>query len=136
MGRRASREEAMKLIFQFEFQGEDKKEQLDYMVSEKKIKEQELEYLNDIIEGVDKNIILIDTLIEENSKGWKLNRLSKVDLSILRVAIYELKYREDIPVNVLINEAVEIAKKYSTKESSAFINGMLGKLCNLRDEPV
>ena len=68
----------------------------------------------------------VDEIISNSSKGWKINRLSKVDLNILRLAIYEIKYNESIPVNVSINEAINLAKKYSSDEAPAFINGVLG----------
>lgn len=68
----------------------------------------------------------IDAKIEPLLKGWKINRISKVNLSILRLAIFELDNMNDVPENVVINEAVELAKKYSGKEDSAFVNGILG----------
>ena len=70
--------------------------------------------------------ISIDEHIQNNIEGWDIHRLARVDLSILRIAIYELLYRDDIPVQVSINEAIEISKKYSTEDSSKFINGILG----------
>jgi N utilization substance protein B len=70
----------------------------------------------------------LDALIEANLVKWKLSRVSKINLSILRVALYEMKYVEDIPHNVSINEAVEISKKYSDEQSAAFINGILDKI--------
>ena len=62
------------------------------------------------------------------AKGWKTSRMGKVDLTIIRLAVYELKYEEDIPTGVAINEAVELAKKYGTDTSSSFVNGVLAKL--------
>ncbi len=70
----------------------------------------------------------IDARIGETAQGWKLSRLAKVDLAILRLAVYEMKYDEDVPVGVAINEAVELSKKFGGDESPAFINGILGKL--------
>ncbi|RCX16801.1 NusB antitermination factor [Anaerobacterium chartisolvens] len=73
--------------------------------------------------------------MEKYSKGWKINRISRVDISILRLSIYEIGFRDDIPFNVSINEAVELAKKYSNEEAGAFINGILGKIPKMRALP-
>ena len=70
----------------------------------------------------------IDEKINEVAKGWKTQRMGKADLSILRLAVYEMKYDEEIPVNVAINEAVELAKKFGSDDSPAFVNGILAKL--------
>jgi N utilization substance protein B len=70
----------------------------------------------------------IDKLLNEAAEGWKTSRMSKVDLAILRLAVYEMNYDDDVPVGVAINEAVEIAKKYGGDDSGAFINGVLGKI--------
>ena len=70
----------------------------------------------------------IDAMINENATGWKTTRMNKVDLSILRLAVYEMKFDDDVPVKVAINEAVELAKRFSGDEGPAFINGVLGKL--------
>ena len=70
----------------------------------------------------------IDEAIDAVAEGWKTGRMGKVDLTLIRLAVYEMKYDEDVPVGVAINEAVELAKKYGTDESPAFINGVLAKL--------
>ena len=70
----------------------------------------------------------IDSLLNEKSTGWKTTRMSKVDLNLLRLAVYEMKYDEDVPVKVAINEAVEISKIFGGDDSSSFINGILGKV--------
>jgi N utilization substance protein B len=128
MGRKASREIAMKLLYQLEIQKEDKEEQISTILDENELTDKDKAYVLDVIEGIEKNLLCIDKLIEKYSKGWKINRIPKVDLSILRLAIYEIKFREDIPSNVSINEAIDLAKKYSGEESGAFINGVLGKV--------
>ena len=74
----------------------------------------------------EKNQEQLDTIVEENIRGWKMNRLSKVSLAILRLALSEMLYEEEIPVSVSINEAVELAKKYGGKEDAPFVNGVLG----------
>ncbi len=70
----------------------------------------------------------IDNVIGETSKGWKTNRMNRADLTLLRLAIYEMLYDEDVPVKVAINEAVELAKRFGGEESPSFINGILGKI--------
>ena len=75
----------------------------------------------------------IDRLLNETSEGWKISRMGKVDLAILRLAVYEMLFDEDVPVGVAINEAVELGKKFGTDDSSSFINGILGKLAKKAD---
>ncbi|MCX7843261.1 MAG: transcription antitermination factor NusB [Clostridia bacterium] len=133
MGRRASRELAMKLLYQLEVQKEDRQEQIETALNEEEgLTDSDRKYVEDVVEGVYRNIAYLDETIEKYSKGWKINRMPKVDLNILRLAIYEISFREDIPFNVSVNEAVELAKKYSTKEAGSFINGILGKVPHVR----
>jgi N utilization substance protein B len=128
MGRRASREIAMKLLYQLEIQRDDRNEQMQEVFEENALSGKDKQYVIDVTDGVFKNLAYIDKLVETYSKGWKVNRLSRVDLSILRLSIFEICFREDIPFNVSVNEAVELAKKYSGEEAGAFINGILGKI--------
>jgi N utilization substance protein B len=85
-------------------------------------------FARDIAEGVIANIPAIDRAIESASKNWTMARMSKVDLNILRLAVYELLFRDDIPKNVTINEAIEVAKKYGAEDSPSFINGILDEV--------
>ena len=78
--------------------------------------------------GIFDNLSEIDAKITENLRGWKLTRISKVSLSLMRIAVYEMLYMDDIPHSVSINEAVTLAKKYSTQDDSSFINGVLGSI--------
>jgi N utilization substance protein B len=128
MGRRAAREIAMKLVYQLDIQKDSREEQIRQTLEQENLTENDTNYITDVVEGVFKNVEHIDRIIETYSKGWKLSRISKVDLAILRLSIYEINFREDIPFNVSVNEAVELAKSYSTEESSSFINGILGKV--------
>ena len=75
----------------------------------------------------------IDELINQYAKGWKTTRMNKVDLAILRLAVYEMKWDEEVPVGVAINEAVELAKRFSGGDSPSFINGVLGKIARSAD---
>lgn len=131
MGRRASREIAMKLLYQLEIQKNDRNDQIEFVLSDNEVSKSCQDYITDIVDGVTFNKLYIDRMIESHSKGWKLSRLSKVDLSILRLSIYEMKFRNDIPFNVSINEAVELAKRYSGEEAGSFINGILGKFSSV-----
>ena len=85
-------------------------------------------YIREKYEAVFRHVPEIDELLNENAKGWKTARMNKVDLTILRLAVYEMKWDEDIPNGVAINEAVELAKRFGGESSSSFVNGILGKL--------
>ncbi len=128
MGRRASREAAMKLLYQLELQKGDRKEHIETALEAENYTASDINYIRSVIDGVDEKVALIDRVIEKYAMGWKINRLSKVDLSILRLGIYEILYREDIPFSVSVNEAVELAKRYSNEDAGAFVNGLLAKV--------
>jgi N utilization substance protein B len=89
---------------------------------------QEAAVLTERFQSIIKKLDEIDNILAEASSGWKLNRMGKVDLTILRLAVYEMRYDNDIPVKVAINEAVEMAKKFGGDDSPGFINGVLAKL--------
>ncbi len=149
MRRSQIREEIFKLLFRVEFNSEeDMPEQVrrfledPYMGSEEdaesgnpgQMSEADSDYIRQKYDGIASRIPELDTLIGSCAKGWKVSRLSKVDLTILRLAVYEMKYDEDIPVGVAINEAVELAKKFGQDESPSFINGILAKLAKSSDD--
>lgn len=85
-------------------------------------------FAEDLVLGVARNLEKIDGVIEEFSTNWALERMARVDLSLLRLTAYELLYRPDVPSNAAINEAIELGKQYGTKETPAFINGILDKI--------
>ena len=91
------------------------------------IKEEDKKYLTGKVDAILSHLESIDAEINDKSVGWKTSRMAKVDLAILRLAVYEIRYEEDIPEKVSINEAVELAKKYGTDDSSSFVNGVLAK---------
>ncbi|MDR0287162.1 MAG: transcription antitermination factor NusB [Clostridiales bacterium] len=131
MSRRESREAAMKLLFQYDFQKDDLEELIKLFFendAEFVVGDIENDYVLNVARGVVENIEEIDRLIEINSKGWKLSRMPRVDIAILRVAVYEMLYRKDIPASVSINEAVEVAKRYSNPDAGIFINGILASV--------
>lgn len=83
-------------------------------------------YIVTVVKGVAEHLESLDAQIAENAKGWTLSRLSRITMAILRLALYEMQYVEDVPVGAAINEAVELAKVYDSEETAAFINGVLG----------
>lgn len=129
MSRREAREHVMKLLFQKEFVEEDEYEEqvLNYL-RRYEISEKNQPFILKEYNGTVQYQEEIDTIITESSKNWKTSRMAKLDLTILRLAVYEMYYADDIPNNVAINEAVELAKKYSGDEAPAFINGLLGNV--------
>ena len=126
MGRKRAREYAMKLLYQMEINEDYTEKQYKNFFENNAFIESEREYILDTANTIVSNMVEIDNKIMDNIRKWKFHRLAKIDLCILRIAIYEIDYREDIPIQVSINEAIEISKKYSTAESSKFINGVLG----------
>ena len=92
--------------------------------------EKDKQYIQKKYEAVVSHVPEIDRIINDSARGWKTGRMNKVDLTILRLAVYELKWDEEIPVGVAINEAVELAKKFSGDEGPAFVNGVLGKVAS------
>lgn len=119
----------MKNAFAKLFGGEDTYEGiLDKSEIAEEPTEDDIAYSNEILAGIQAHFESIGTLIDELAIGWSIDRMPRVDLSILRVAIYEMLYRGDIPESVSINEAVELAKRFGGERSPAYINGMLGTL--------
>ena len=130
MNRSDMREHAFKLIYSLEIQKVDNiQEQVDLYFESNNIKDEEAKkYITDAILGIEKNKAEILSVIEKNLKEeWKLNRISKMDLSVLKLAIYEIKFSE-VPYKVSINEAVELAKKYGEDKSKKFVNGILASI--------
>lgn len=130
MNRRKSRETAMKLLFEMSINKEDYKEILEGFKEHTDIELEDLdmEYITRVIKGVQENNIEIDDKIQKYLVNWKLNRLSKIDLAILRISTYEILYENEIPERVSLNEGIELAKRYSDDKSFQFINGVLDKM--------
>jgi N utilization substance protein B len=139
MSRRLARESAIQFLYSTDY---NKNENLDEMIKEffevkEELNEDKLQdtlnnndtrFAEKIIRGTIENLQQIDQLIESNTTGWAKERIAKVDLAVLRLALYEIQFCNDIPASVAINEAIELAKKYSTDESGGFVNGVLGKI--------
>ena len=130
MTRRALREQVFLMLFRVEFHTAEELEEQIVLYKEQleECSEKDCDYIVNKFRGIIEKLDELDTAIGEVSKGWKVSRMPKVDLTLMRLAVYEMKYEEDIPVKVAINEAIELAKQYGTDDSPAFINGVLAKL--------
>ncbi len=130
MGRRELREQIFKLLFRVEFNPlEDMPEQekLFFEEEENAVSEKDEQYILAKYEDIVSRLEVIDEMINKEAKGWETGRMGKVDLTLIRLAVYEMKYDDDIPTGVAINEAVELAKKFGQDNSPSFINGVLAK---------
>lgn len=127
MNRHEARVEAVCLVFEKDFR---KNESLDMIIEDaQKFRDlKQNDYIKDVTSGVFENLEEIDKKIKSYLKDWKLNRISRVSLAILRVALYEILFLDNIPSSVSINEAVEISKLFENRESASFINGILGSI--------
>ena len=129
MQRSAMRELAFKLVYELEVQKESEEEQFEIFIENNEITNSSvIEYLKDIKKGIELNIEEINSLITNNLKdNWSLNRISKINLSLIKLAIYEMVYK-GLPYKVAINEVVELAKKYADESAPVFINGILASV--------
>lgn len=129
MNRTEAREQAFKLLYSIEIQKENEEEQIDLYFESNEINDEKTkEYIKDVWLGVEKNKEEITEKISSNLKtNWKLERISKIDIALLKLAIYEMLYKK-IPFKVVINEAVELAKKYGEDNSASFVNGVLASI--------
>ena len=137
MSRKSARELAFKTIFSYDFQAD--KEQVAALVEVLKheigeITAEDDDYIHSVVSGVIEKKDELDELIKKYLKGWTMERISRTDLAILRLAIYEILYREDIPYKVSVNEAVELAKTFSDDSSSSFINGVLAGVISEKNQ--
>ncbi len=134
MKRSELREHIFKMLFSYEFNSDDEMPEQIRLYFEQmeggEPSEKDVEYIRTKALNVVLKAEEIDALINAHTKGWKTSRMNKVDLSILRLALYEMKWDEDIPQGVAINEAVELAKKYSGEEGPSFVNGVLAKFAD------
>ena len=141
MSRRRAREVALQTLFQLDMNpvekgaevAEARQAAIDVAVAamddDEKLGKQDMAFLVELVNGTEDNRDEIDSIISENSKEWKLQRMAGVDRNITRLAVYELKFGEEkLTPNIVINEAVELAKKFGTDESSRFVNGILGAI--------
>ncbi|WP_432665215.1 transcription antitermination factor NusB [Wukongibacter baidiensis] len=130
MSRRMARETAMQAYYQMEIHKEYEPDIAEKYVEGAIDNDKDKKYIDEMINIFVTNKETIDKLINDNLKGWDIDRLSKIDLAILRLGLTEMMYRDDIPVKVSINEAIELGKRYGTDDSSSFISGLLGSVVN------
>ena len=128
MSRKVARELAFKVVFSYDFQEDEST--FDNLINDLKkentdITEEDDAYIQNVVAGVVEKKEALDEIIKKYLKGWTMERISKTDLAILRLATFEILYRDDIPYKVSVNEAIELAKAFSEEASSSFINGVL-----------
>lgn len=130
MKRQKSREKAMELLFSMELSKNSYEETIENFIEdyEMDLNTIDVEYIKNVVKTVTDNSEVIDGKIVESLVNWKLDRISKVNLTILRLAVGEMMFVEDVPGSVAINEAVELTKKYSDEKSCSFVNGVLDKV--------
>lgn len=131
MNRKKSREAAMKILFQNSINDtslEDIFADVELYFEDINLNELDTEFVKKIVIGVNSNITKINDIIEENSENWRIGRISKINLAILKISIYEILFDEEVPERVSINEAIELCKKYSDEKSVSFVNGILDKI--------
>jgi len=141
MSRKAAREVAVHIVYDYGFNNEIGEEALAHFLSDEfaesissdieiysQVGKPQHGYITSVVNGVAERREEIDSLIKKYSVGWNLNRISRIAMAIMRVAVYEAKYLDEVSEKIAINEAVEIAKKYDTAETVSFINGILGSI--------
>lgn len=133
MRRTEARELFMQLLFQMEVQNDYSRQIKEKFIQEHMKDSNQLEYFNRLFDAAVENLPSIDGKLEACSENWKISRMAKVDLAILRLSAAEILYLEDIPDSASINEAVDLAKKFGSEDSGKFINGILGKVVRSKD---
>lgn len=133
MTRRATRQRLMQWFYSSDMQKSLDQISKGFPLDEIK-KDREKNYALDLLEAYEEHHVFIDELLNSLSHSWPLERMGRVDLALLRLAATEIYYLDDIPVEVSISEAMELSKRYSTEESTAFINGILGSVVEKKDE--
>ena len=140
MSRTKAREIALHLVFEMSFREFEAEEiltdRLDQAILQSisgdialyagKLSDRQIAYIMQVVKGVAGHLQELDAIIEQNARGWSMKRISRMTMAVLRLALYEMKYMEDVPVGAAINEAVELAKTYETEDAGSFVNGILG----------
>ncbi|MHB8927172.1 MAG: transcription antitermination factor NusB [Bacillota bacterium] len=137
MSRRSTRELALKVLFQVDVGRADPARALAYTARQqqlgvsdgaaaRELTPDDISFAGELVRGALDHLTEIDKTISDRAREWRLERMANIDRNVLRLALYEMTYRDDIPVSVSINEAVELAKKFGTEDSGRFVNGILG----------
>lgn len=133
MSRKSARAAAVQMVFENMLGGDGGEDTLQGLIAFTP-EEGDTAFIDQLLHGVEENAFAIDDLIEQNLKGWALNRIAKVDQAVLRVAIYELCYDRSTPAAVVINEAVTLAQRFNTPNAGKFVNGVLSAVLESRDQ--
>lgn len=128
LSRTLAREMAFKLLFQTDVGRNPWQQAMDRMLEEEPLPDKSREFLEQLVKGTLRHLKEIDQLISQHSREWSLERMANTDRNILRMAVFEIKYIEDVPAGAAINEAVELAKRYGDENSGKFVNGILGQI--------
>jgi len=123
--RRKARELALQVLYQCETTGQDGEQALVLVLENFQANRKAVDYARELLRGIAAHRNEIDTMIREHSAHWRLERMTLVDAAILRIGVFELSMRQDVPATVVINEALEVAARYSSDDASSFINGIL-----------
>ena len=134
MGRKEARDGAFKMLFQLDINNNATEQALEDYFKEYSYTKADEAYITDVVKGVFDNLEKIDKLLAEAAKSWTLNRISKVDKAVLRLAVYEMYYREDIPDSISVYEAVELAKVYDSPKAGGCVNGLLRGILRKKEE--
>ena len=144
MSRKLAREDAFKMIFEILITNSSPDDVMLYfnetitvdneLWAQKELKKSNKEYMDNIVFGISEKKNSINKIIESKLKKWSLERISKVSLAVLQLAVYEIEYIDEIPYKVSANEAVSLAKKYGGEEAGAFVNGVLGAVLNSKEK--
>lgn len=135
MSRTAARDAATRLIYQWQLGGDAGLDALDETIEVDKLDSDDTTYIDEVFHGVIEQVGAVDEKVRALDGDWKIERISKVELSIIRLAVYEMFYRDDVPTKVAINEAVELAKRYGSEQAGKFVNGVLGGVARAEDGP-
>lgn len=122
--RRKSREIALQCLYQVD-QGGETEDAVEIIRSHFEVNDRSVPYVRELVEGINTHLDELDGILNKYSRHWRVNRMAVIDRNLLRIAAYEMLYKDEVPGSVAINEAVEIAKRYSSDDSAAFINGIL-----------
>ena len=128
MSRKKARIGAMQALFSMDINNDFSLDNLNLFMENNHFLGDEADYINRVVPDILEKLETVDETIEKNLKGWTMDRLAKVDRQILRIAVYEFLYKDDIPPEVSINEAVDIARLYSSDDAPKFVNGILGTI--------
>lgn len=134
MSRRQGRDLALKALYQHDLVGTNPHQALAYLAEDEETPEEARVFATELIDGTLAHRVEIDAKIAAYARDWRVERLAPLDRNILRLAIFQIMFRGDIPASVAINEAVELAKTYGEAESSRFVNGILGQLVRDLDQ--